>query len=898
MLRLGPGSVSGVHQQALDVSGEPQSGSRPASPGWIVLLALPILSGASALILEVLWMKELGVLFGNTAHAAGTTLFVFFLGLALGGIFWGRRCARTLRPLRLYGLLELGVGVSGLGYFGLVALYRQSYEAIFDGVDPSAALGARIILSSSILLLPAFLMGGTLPALAERVARTPESLPRLGSHLYAMNTTGAAVGAFLAGFLLPQQLGFRGAYLVAITVLSLVGVAAILVDHIAPDVRQRPPEHPAARVRVLQQVPARRARFVMAMALFSGVLSLGLQVLWTRLLAQVLNNSTYAFSAILVTYLLAMAAGASLVAAATRRGLNPMGLLGWVLGCAGFAVMLSSLALVYVTDGLSVLSVGPDWTGYIVSIFAACGVLLVVPVLVMGMVLPALFGGVSDDVRAPGDTMGRLLAINAIGSMAGALLSAFVLLELLGYWGSLRLLATAYLILGAATLAGSARPFRLAPLMASTLFIILSITSLPGARPIVKLGAGERLIDVIEGSGGTVTVTRAADNLVMRLNNSYVLGDSRSADVERLQAQLPLLLHPAPARVFFLGMGTGVTAAAALDHPVSRVVVTELLPEVVRAARVHFGAVAGGLFVDPRVHIVRDDGRSYLAGKRERFDVIIADLFTPWHAGTASLYTLEHFRTVRDRMRAGGLFVQWLPLHQMSREEFLIIARTMQDVFPQVTVWRGNFSATMPIVALVARADDVALDHQVVRSNVARFGGRAVEFAPGQDVMAGLFYVGNLAGLRGETAALPLNTDDHPVIEYLAPRIRAEGGRGFVGGELQRFSERLLAATPPERDPLLSRFPSYELRYVRSGLEYYRYHVQLARNQPDSARVTLARLESEVRPRDRRSDRPEPPSERCQRGSGDVPALAGLSAGARSLPTACQGEALRGAPPR
>ena len=108
--------------------------------------------------------------------------------------------------------------------------------------------------------------------------------------------------------------------------------------------------------------------------------------------------------------------------------------------------------------------------------------------------------------------------------------------------------------------------------------------------------------------------------------------------------------------------------------------------------------------------------------------------------------------------------------------------------------------------------------------------------------MAGLFYVGNMAGLRADGAALPLNTDDRPVIEYLSPRVRAEGGRGFVGDELDRFLARILAATPPGRDPFLARLPPRELRYVEAGLDFYRYHALLARNEPDAAQAVLTRF--------------------------------------------------------
>ena len=99
---------------------------------------------------------------------------------------------------------------------------------------------------------------------------------------------------------------------------------------------------------------------------------------------------------------------------------------------------------------------------------------------------------------------------------------------------------------------------------------------------------------------------------------------------------------------------------------------------------------------------------------------------------------------------------------------------------------------TQPIVALFARGTDIALDNSVRRRNVARLGGRAFGYRPGQVHLAALFYAGNLAGLSAPLATLPFNTDDRPIIEDLSPRTRAEGGGGFVGDEFAPFFVRLL----------------------------------------------------------------------------------------------------------
>lgn len=808
----------------------------------VSLYALPVLSGAAGLIFETLWLKELSVIFGNTAQAAGATLAIFFLGLATGSRFWDGRKSSRLRALRLYGALELGVAASALLFLGLTTVYRHFYAAIFDGLPSAVVPAAKTFLAAFVLFPPAFFMGGTVPALAEQLPLRADRFDRTRL-LYALNTLGAAGGALLAGFFLPPIFGFRGTLGIAVALSASAGVLALVAGS------GRPPTPTAYddSTELEQSFGGLPRRLLLPVAFLSGFLALGMQVLWTRLLAQVLNSSTYAFAAILVTVLAALGAGALMSSAIGGRGMGTLSGLSWAFAVSGVAILGSSAGFLWLTQGLAPIAVGSEWSQYVQSIFVASGILVFVPAAAMGMVLPQLFGSGDGGVRRPAAMLGRLLALNAAGAICGALLTGFVLLDATGTWGSIQLMAAGYLLLSGLAVASARRlaPWRRAVIAA---FLgILAIAGLPGARPIVHLGPAESLVAVTEGSGGTVTVVRAGDNLVMRLNNTYVLGDTRSMEVERLQAHLPLLLHPAPGRVFFLGLGTGVTAGAALDHPVKRVVVAELLPEVVDAARRFYGDYVNGLFEDARVRILGDDGRNVLAGQRERYDVIIADLFTPWHAGTGSLYTLEHFRTVRGRLRPGGIFVQWLPLHQMSRREFLIIARTLAAVFPQVTLWRGNYSPELPIVALVGRPDDVPLDQLALARNVGRLGTHGLgNDAAGPDHMAGLFYAGNLVAARRDMEREPLNRDDRPVIEYLSPKLQVETGRRFIGIELDQFIEQLITSLPPERDPVLSLWPERERRYVRAGTDFYRYYLYSARGSADSAAAHLARFRSVV----------------------------------------------------
>ncbi|MCP4201289.1 MAG: hypothetical protein GY769_05070 [bacterium] len=240
-------------------------------------------------------------------------------------------------------------------------------------------------------------------------------------------------------------------------------------------------------------------------------------------------------------------------------------------------------------------------------------------------------------------------------------------------------------------------------------------------------------------------------------------------------------------------------------------------------------SLSGGLFEDPRAEVVEEDGRTLLAGSREQFDVVIADIFLTYRAGVGSLYTREHFEAVRSRLAPGGLFAQWLPAFELSQREFGVIARAMLEVFPQVTLWRRGFSPQFPVYALIGSESTDALDLSVFKRNLSRL--ERPDLLPSEVWIRNIplaAYAGNLGPIRDAFADYPLSTDDRPLIEYLSPRTHRDS-RGSQGSsvlawrELADFCARLLALQPPRSDPFLATVGRGELAQVPAGLAFYRY---------------------------------------------------------------------------
>jgi len=826
------------------VTSSPQLQTKASEPSVALRTGLVrsafVISGAVSLIYQVLWMRGLGLLFGNTVQAGATTITAFFLGLALGGWAAGALAPRLANPLRAYGWVEIGVAAAALLYFGLTDLYRALYPHLFVrfGAEPALFLLVKFALGVLVLLPASCLIGATLPLVGEHLLRTREDLGRGGTLLYAINTLGAVGGTYLAAFVLPLALGFRGTYALAITCNLALGALLVIAAARSAAPRSMAP----AEVETGEAPPLAWSR-IAGLAFLSGVVTLALEVLWTRMFAQVLHNSVYTFAIILITFLLALALGSLVAHRLIERRRDPTDALTKLLTAGAILVAISPWLFFALTGGLRYLADHAGWAAYQATVFALAGVVILPATLLLGTVFPFLMKLGEAHSRSAGRTLGRLVAINTVGGILGSLLAGFGLLGWVGLWSSLRLVALLSLL-------GIALAFR--PAQAKTAWIravlglvFVVVTGL-ARPPLLRLDPTqeERLVDVRESSAGIVAVVQNAYGLVIKVNNHYTLGGSGSMRSERCQGMLPLLLHPAPRDVFYLGMGTGITAGAAtLDPDVKHITVCELVPDVIRMSRLHFDPYTAGLFTDPRVRLIAEDGRNYLAATPERYDVIVSDLFVPWEARAGSLYSLEHFVAAREHLKPGGLFAQWLPLYQLSRREFDIVANTMLQVFPNVTVWRGDLSVTAPTLALVGRLDDQPLDPEMVARRLKAVGDPYVVVAQGPRASPLLWsYAGNLSTARGLVAHAPLNTDDRPLIEYLSPithrRVGSHQASFLIAQELVRLYGDLQSAAPPDPDPYLARLTRAERGFATAG--FYTHVSAVGKRMGDQAEADSA----------------------------------------------------------
>lgn len=824
------------------------------------MMLLVFFSGFVALAYQILWVRQLGLIYGNSAHATAVTLGVFFAGLSVGSWWWGRFSSKLRSPLRSYGWLEVGIGVGGLFCLPVLQIYRMAYPALYGSLSADGIWVANALFALLLVFAPSFLMGGTLPVLGRSLIRDQSLFGTTSAALFGCNTLGAAIGAFATAFLMLPVLGFRLTCILAVVIsFGVAGYAA----HLSRSEGTEPA--PTTSEGKIKKRPSRKPKItcfprwaVAALAFLSGFNVLGLEVLWTRMLAQVHENSVYSFAAVLIVVLLCLAVGAWLSSWLASRTRGPMPTLLILTTAGGLLVAISPFLFMALTNDMRMLGIPGSFSIYMLTLFGIALGSIGPSCLVLGMIFPFLMKGEEPFACLPGKSIGLLIAINTVGAILGSLTCGFLLLEWLGLWRSMQVLASLYLLV--ALILPSPKNPVVAPIKVGAILLLIScFTWMDSTRlPVTGYDPNreqETVIETWEASDCTVSVVRdQRGEYKIRINSNYSLGSSRAYMAQIYQSRVPLLAWPETKSVFFLGMGTGMTAGEALDRrdfqQIERVVVTELSPSVVEAAYKYFGGAPGspdlcnGLFKDPRAEVVAADGRNHLMAHDETYDMINADLFLPYRSGSGNLYSLEHFQTVQRRLNPGGVFVQWLPLYQLSEREFGIITRTLLEVFDTVTLWRLDFRPGSDTVALVAHRDDTPLpassldvsqDQQEALVGMNEFDIMRVRLPINSQTIP-LFYCGNLSGIREHFANYPLNTDDRPLIEFGTPlsmhRLSDKENPKFVEDKLARLVEKLLESTPPAGDPILAKRSPQNRQLPLAGAAWYRAGLAMAAEDP------------------------------------------------------------------
>lgn len=764
-------------------------------PRWFLLVYA--LSGAAALVYEVAWTRLLTLSFGHGVAAASTVLAAFMGGLAVGAALAGPASDRLerARAVRLYAFAELLVAALALAMpLGLAAFEPLLRGAYGTGAPGLAFPVLRLLTALVLVALPAVAMGATFPLAARWFVPGAAAATRDAGALYAANTTGAAIGALLSGFVLLPTLGLRLTTWTGVAMnLIVAGVAWMLSARPVIDDAPAAAPTPAARTsrRATAAVAALTPRPMLAALAMaaSGFLSLALQIVWSRLLAQVLGPTTYAFSLVVAVFITGLALGAALGRRLATRAAQPAA--GLALSIA-LAVVCGAVAVGTIDRGLTSMAAAVAAIDASFETVLLRQVLLVTAwllplALALGCAFPfAIRAGTGADDRLGAD-LGLIYAWNTVGAIAGALAAGFVIVPWLGLHTSLQVLGgTAALaalgVTAAASLRGAPRLAAagsgLVALAASVLMpawnqeLFVSgaykyASSMTADALQISLHAGQ-LAYYREGATATVSVRQAAGTTSLAIDGKVDASNSGDMLTQRLLAHVPLLLHPAPKAVAVLGLGSGVTVGSALTHPVDRVDVLEISPEVVAAAR-FFDPENGSALGDPRTHVIVGDGRTHILLGAQQYDTIISEPSNPWMAGIASLFTREFFAAARARLTPDGVLCQWAHTYDISGDDLKSLVATFASVFPDGTLWlvgEGDvllIGSPAPLGPRVAALASRLAERQGAAANL-----RTVGVTDAFGLLSQL--VADGPGVRAFAAGARLQTDDDPSVEFSGPR--------------------------------------------------------------------------------------------------------------------------------
>ena len=836
------------------------AGARP----WIPVLFL--LSGAAGLLYEVLWSKYLGFLLGNAAHANALVLGTFLGGLALGSALLGRYADRVPNQLYLYAWLELGVALLA----GLTPTAFGSLEAVVGGLGPAA----RAALAAAVLLPPTLLMGGTLPALSRFLTREIGGVQGHVARLYFLNSAGAVAGGLLAGFWLVPRLGldasvYVGAFTnVAIGLLAMYLAKQGLAAAVAPAdeatlATSTPAAAPAAAAPEapdaddLEPVPPALRTYALAAIFISGFVALTYEVAWIRLLALILGSSTYSFTLMLAAFVTGIALGALLVERGLTLGRTPLARfalaeLGVAVGVLLTLPLYERLPYWFLHFKAMLAPTAAAFPLFEAGKFAFCFLLMLVPTVFLGMTLPLATRLVTARRSEVGAKVGEIFAANTLGNVLGAAAATLVLLPMLGIKGviDLGVLVNLLVAAGAAWLtvgwptvrrvAVTALPlaiFGLQRALAPGLDMQVlsagvfreSVQDLPPTYAAFKARfAGRTVLFNKDDANTTVTVAREGENVYLSLNGKVDASSAGDLATQVLSGQLPLLLRPASERMLVIGYGSGITAGAALTHPIKQLDMAEISPAVLEAGR-FFAPFNHDVQNDGRFRALLEDGLALLRVPGPTYDVIVTEPSNSWMAGVGNLFTVDAYRLMARRLAPDGLVVQWLPLYETDDETLRLILRSFRTVFPHATLWQTQALDTVIVGSrMPIDPDFAAFERRAAEPGVAAELRRAGLSQPAALLMMQLATPKALA-LTAQDGEL--NTLRFPRLEYRAPvAFYADA----TANAPYKDDVRLLAGGAADPDHLLTRYLAWRKRPV-SADEFAEYAAYQAAELPLNA---------------------------------------------------------------
>jgi predicted membrane-bound spermidine synthase len=766
-----------------------------------------VLSGAAGLVYEVLWSRYLGLMVGHSAYAQVIVLAVFLGGMGAGALLTGAWSARLADPLKWYARVEILIGILG---FAFDPVFRWLMGNVFERLLPAAGTGpaslvATWVIAALAILPQSILLGATFPLMTAGILRRASVQPgRLLAMLYAANSSGAAVGAMVAGFVLIPALGLPGAVLTAAVLNLAAGLIALILSgrkaaEAAMGTESGPrPSAPSPRL----------SELMLTIAAGTAVASFLYEVSWIRMLSLLLGSATHAFETMLSAFILGLALGAFWVRRGADGWAHPLRALGVIQVVMGGSA-LATLFLYHDAFGWMVVlmrafaETETGYAGFSIGRYAISLAIMLPSTFCAGATLP-LITRVLLTHRNGEAAIGRVYGVNTLGSIAGVILAGLVLLPAIGLKATLITGAALDIALGVLVLAFVAdrTTRRVAIAAAAVGAAVVTATALgPGLdRALITSGVfrtgflpGRDAVEPLFHADGRTATISVYRNLVTR---GIVISSNGKPDASLPEAwlspcgedvtPLPLvgdpatqtlapliaLAHKPDARTAaVIGFGSGMSSAAVLAGApgLQSLVTIEIEPAMVEGARLFLPANRRA-YEDPRSTIAIEDARAYFARTGQRFDYILSEPSNPWVAGVAGLFTTEFYHQVRGQLADDGVFAQWFQLYEMNDVLVRSILAAIHENFASYAVYQTDYTNVLvvasPAPALRPAVWSAVFDQPTLRQDlchVVPVTGAMLDASRllDRDALAPLLDAGGGA-----------NSDYYPVLDIGAERAR------------------------------------------------------------------------------------------------------------------------------
>jgi spermidine synthase len=772
--------TTNLQDETTGPAASPESGQR-----WLpALLFLFIGSGCAALIYEVVWFQLLQLSIGSSAVSLGVLLGIYMGGMCLGSLLLPKYLDPRHHPLRVYALLEIGIGLFGIIVLFAVPIVGRIYTSIAGTGQVSLVL--RAIVAAICLLPPTLLMGATLPAIARWVETTPKGVSWLG-YFYGGNLAGAVAGSLLAGFYLLRVFDMPTATGVAVALNVVVALLALLVASRTPHTVITATADAAPAATATPEI----SRLVYIAIALSGLTALGSEVVWTRVLSLMFGATTYTFSLILAVFLVGLGIGSSLGSAMARNLSNPRIALGWcqlaLCACLAWAAYTTGASLPYWPINPSIST--SLTFNFQLDLMRAIWVMLPGAIL-WGASFPLALASVAVRGQDSARLVGGVYAANTVGAIIGA---TVVSLALVGTVGSQK---TQQVLIGVAAMSGLLMLMpvtgeRRTPLT-STPAVVIGIALIAGllARSVPPIpwllvaygrysatwvGQNE-MVYVGEGVTASVAVTRTPTGVLNYHNAGKVQASSEPQDMrlQRMLGHITTLVPKNPNKVLVIGCGAGVTAGAvSIDPMVKDQTIAEIEPLVPRVVSTHFAQHNFNVVANPKVKVHLDDARHYLLTTNEKFDAITSDPLDPWVKGAATLYTREFFDVVKSHLNPGGVVTLFVQLYESSEAAVKSEIGTFLEAFPNGAVFANTVNGQGYDLVLFGQLEGGKINVDAVQARLSDPANAAVAKSLSEvGINSAVDLFGTYAGRRGDMknwlSDAQINTDRNLKLQYLA----------------------------------------------------------------------------------------------------------------------------------